>query len=89
MVFLYFVKEFERSRAFLFLQEIKKRFISQYGLTVATAIAYAMNTEFSQILSIEMKNFNDDRNVDKITQVHGQINELREIMVKNIGENLI
>lgn len=43
---LVFFQEFDRSRAFLFLSDIKRRFLSEYGLTVATAIMYGMNTEF-------------------------------------------
>uniref|UniRef100_A0A8D8G6Q1 Vesicle-associated membrane protein 7 n=1 Tax=Culex pipiens TaxID=7175 RepID=A0A8D8G6Q1_CULPI len=78
---------FERSRAFLFLTEIKKKFIQTYGLTVATAIAYAMNTEFSRTLAHEMKHYSESREVDAISQVHGQIDELKDIMVKNI-ENI-
>ncbi|XP_055585789.1 vesicle-associated membrane protein 7 [Uranotaenia lowii] len=77
---------FERARAFLFLTEIKKQFIQTYGLTVATAIAYAMNTEFSRKLASEMKRF-DSREVDAISSVHGQLDELKDIMVKNI-ENI-
>ncbi|XP_053696141.1 vesicle-associated membrane protein 7 [Sabethes cyaneus] len=78
---------FERSRAFMFLTEIKKKFIQTYGLTVATAIAYAMNTEFSRTLASEMKHYSESRNIDAISQVHGQIDELKDIMVKNI-ENI-
>jgi len=76
--------EFERARAFLFLTDIKRRFISSYGLQAATAIAYAMNTEFSRILASEMKHFSESREVDAISRVHGQIDELKDIMVKNI-----
>ncbi|XP_058443012.1 vesicle-associated membrane protein 7 [Malaya genurostris] len=78
---------FERSRAFMFLAEIKKKFIQTYGLTVATAIAYAMNTEFSRTLAFEMKHYSESRDIDAISQVHGQIGELKDIMVKNI-ENI-
>ncbi|RZF48652.1 hypothetical protein LSTR_LSTR010742 [Laodelphax striatellus] len=46
--------EFERSRAFLYLNEIKKRFRSTYGSRADTAIAYAMNSEFGPILGNEM-----------------------------------
>lgn len=76
--------EFERARAFLFLADIKQRFISTYGLQVATAIAYAMNTEFSTVLSRQMTYFSQSREVDAISRVHGQIDELKNIMVKNI-----
>lgn len=78
---------FERSRAFIFLAEIKKKFIQTYGLTVATAIAYAMNTEFSRTLAHEMKHYSESRDIDAISRVHGQIDELKDVMVKNI-ENI-
>ncbi|EDW09857.1 vesicle-associated membrane protein 7 [Drosophila mojavensis] len=76
--------EFERSRAFLFLADIKQKFIHTYGLQVATAIAYAMNTEFSKVLSQQMVYFSQSREVDTISRVHGQIDELKDIMIKNI-----
>lgn len=78
--------EFDRARAFLFLGEIQRRFLSTYGLQAATAIAYAMNTEFSGILAYEMKHFSEAKDVDAMSKVHGQIEELKDIMVKNIGE---
>lgn len=79
--------EFERSRAFIFLSEIKKKFLATYGLTAATALPYAMNTDFARVLSAEMKTCNDSREYDSISRVNGQIDELKDIMVKNI-ENI-
>lgn len=76
--------QFERGRAFLFLADIKQRFIQTYGLQVATAIAYAMNSEFSKVLAQQMAFFSQSREVDKISKVHGQIGELKDIMIKNI-----
>lgn len=78
------MQEFERSRAFLFLADIKQKFIHTYGLQVATAIAYAMNTEFSKVLSQQMVYYSQSREVDTISQVHGQIDELKNIVIKNI-----
>lgn len=76
--------EFERARSFLFLTAIKQRFVNTYGLQVATAIAYAMNYEFSRTLASEMKHYSESKDVDAIAKVHGQIDELKDIMVKNI-----
>uniref|UniRef100_D3TLF4 Vesicle-associated membrane protein 7 n=2 Tax=Glossina TaxID=44049 RepID=D3TLF4_GLOMM len=76
--------EFERARAFLFLTDIKQKFIQTYGLQVATALAFAMNTEFSKTLANQMNFFSQSREVDAISKVHGQIDELKDIMVKNI-----
>lgn len=78
-------QEFERSRAFLFLADIKQKFIHTYGLQVATAIAYAMNTEFSRVLAQQMTFFSQSVEIDAISRVHGQIDELKDIVVKNIG----
>lgn len=78
--------EFDRARAFLFLTEIKRRFLQAYGLQAATAIAYAMNTEFSGVLAYEMKHYSEATDFDAISKVHGQIDELKDIMVKNIGK---
>ncbi|VEN39865.1 unnamed protein product, partial [Callosobruchus maculatus] len=77
-------QEFERSRAFLFLNEIKRRFQSTYGSSVETAIAYAMNSEFSKVLANEMKHYSESHDVDTISKVHSELDELKNIMVKNI-----
>lgn len=58
-----------------------------YGLTVATALAFSMNSEFSKAISSEMRKCNDSKEYDSISRVHGQIDELKDIMVKNI-ENI-
>ncbi|XP_018571959.1 vesicle-associated membrane protein 7 [Anoplophora glabripennis] len=76
--------EFERSRAFLFLNEIKRRFQTTYGSNIDTAIAYAMNSEFSRVLANEMKHYSESHDVDTISKVHSELDELKNIMVKNI-----
>ena len=80
------LQEFDRTRAFLFLADIKQRFNATYGLQIATAISYAMNTEFSRVLQQQMQHFSS-RETDSITRIHGQIDELKDIMVKNIGKS--
>nr|QNH82209.1 vesicle-associated membrane protein 7 [Sogatella furcifera] len=76
--------EFERPRAFLYLNEIKKRFRSTYGSRADTAIAYAMNSEFGPILGNEMKYYSESKDIDTISRVHGELDELKDIMVHNI-----
>jgi len=76
--------EFERSRAFLFLNEIKRRFQATYGENVENAIGYAMNSEYSSVLANEMKHYSESHDVDTISKVHGELDELKNIMVKNI-----
>ena len=40
--------DFARSKAFRFLEEIKKRFVITFGKNVYTALPYAMDTEFAR-----------------------------------------
>lgn len=54
---------------------------------MATALAFSMNSEFSKAISSEMRKCNDSKEYDSISRVHGQIDELKDIMVKNI-ENI-
>ncbi|KAJ2950748.1 hypothetical protein O0L34_g9008 [Tuta absoluta] len=76
--------KFQRSRAFLFLNEIKRRFTTLFGDTAQTAIPYAMNSEFARVLATEMKHYTESRDLDTISRVHGELDELKNIMVKNI-----
>ncbi|CAG0880666.1 unnamed protein product [Cyprideis torosa] len=77
-------KDFERSRAFLFLNEIKRRFQGSYGSRAHTALPFAMNSEFSRVLANEMKHFSEAKDVDSIAKVQGELDELKHIMVQNI-----
>uniref|UniRef100_A0A182S9L1 Vesicle-associated membrane protein 7 n=1 Tax=Anopheles maculatus TaxID=74869 RepID=A0A182S9L1_9DIPT len=79
--------KFDRTRAFLYLQDINERFICMYGLSVATAITYAMNTEFARTLASQMRAMNEGQQQTEISRVNGEIDELKDIMVKNI-ENI-
>uniref|UniRef100_A0A8C4NKI8 Vesicle-associated membrane protein 7 n=1 Tax=Eptatretus burgeri TaxID=7764 RepID=A0A8C4NKI8_EPTBU len=71
--------DFERSKAFAFLTEVERRFRTTYGSRAQTALPYAMSSEFSSVLASQMRYHSD-----KITQVQGQVDELKGIMVKNI-----
>lgn len=76
--------EFDRSRAFIFLNEVKKKFQNAYGSRALTALPYAMNNEFSRVLASQMKHFSESQDVDKIMRAQGALDELKEIMVQNI-----
>ncbi|XP_046394531.1 vesicle-associated membrane protein 7 [Ischnura elegans] len=76
--------EFERSRAFLYLNEIKRRFNSTYGARAQTAIAYSMNTDFSKVLANEMKHYSESQDIDMISRVRGELDEITQILVENI-----
>jgi vesicle-associated membrane protein 7 len=47
-----------------------------------------MNTEFSRVLASEMKKCNDSKEYDSVSRVQGQLDEVKDIMVKNV-ENLM
>uniref|UniRef100_A0A224XX87 Vesicle-associated membrane protein 7 n=1 Tax=Panstrongylus lignarius TaxID=156445 RepID=A0A224XX87_9HEMI len=85
---------FERARAFMFLNDIKKKFTSMFGVRANTAIAYAMNNEFSPVLRTKIKIFTESKEFDSISKVNSELDELKNIMVRNIddiasrGENL-
>lgn len=77
--------DFQRSRAFLYLSEIKRRFMTTYGQGAQTAVAYAMNTEFGRVLANEMKYYSEsNQDIDMLCKVHGELDELKDIMVHNI-----
>lgn len=79
--------DFERSKAFLFLNEIKKRFQTQYGVRAQTALPYAMNSEFSRVIASQMRTLTDNKQQpDQLDKVQNQVNELKGIMVRNIDQ---
>ncbi|XP_070994626.1 vesicle-associated membrane protein 7-like [Oncorhynchus clarkii lewisi] len=68
--------DFERSRAFSFLGEVKKRFHVTYGSRAQTALPYAMNSEFSSTLMAQMKHHSSPPS---------EVDDLKSIMVRNIN----
>ena len=72
-----------RRLAFLFLIDIKDRFVSNYGDRAQTAIAWAMNTEFARVLKDRMEYFNDNPNADP--QRGRQIEDVKSAMLASIG----
>jgi vesicle-associated membrane protein 7 len=76
--------DFQRSTAFAFLDDVKTRFVKQYGTRAQTALPFAMDSEFSRVLSSRMKYFSEGRRGDQVTKVQDQLDELKGIMVKNI-----
>ena len=73
---------------FAFLEDIKERFLGQFGLENAQqAIAFAMNADFKDNLKNRMDFFNSeeaDRSIDNIGTVKSQIDEVKGVMVENI-----
>lgn len=71
------------------MNEIKRRFQASYASSAENAMAYAMNSEFARVLANEMKHYSESQDVDTISKVHGELDELKNIMVKNIGKLIV
>ncbi|CAG8481948.1 5159_t:CDS:2 [Ambispora leptoticha] len=75
---------FGRRIPFAFLQDIKERFLATYSKDRAnTALPYGMN-EFSKVIANRMEYFSTNPNADRIKQVHGEIEQVKDVMVHNI-----
>lgn len=56
-----------------------------FGTRALTAIPYSLDSEFSRVLANEMNHYSNSKNIDTMSRVHGELDELKKIMVKNIG----
>ncbi|CAG8452498.1 7072_t:CDS:2 [Paraglomus brasilianum] len=74
---------FQRRIPFAFLEDIKQRFKVYSKDRIDTALAYGMN-EFSKIIAERMEYYSSNPNADRIRQVHGEIEQVKDVMVHNI-----
>ena len=76
----------KRRIPFTFLEEVKSRFTAAYSRdAIQKAIAFGMNQDFSKVLSGQLTYFNTHPEADKFGALRGQIDEVKDIMVQNIG----
>ena len=75
---------FDRLVVFSFLDRVAEKFSLQYGIRANSAIAYAMNTEFSLEIADEIKRANTPQSQDKITNIQDEVEQVKGIMVANI-----
>ncbi|ONK60201.1 uncharacterized protein A4U43_C08F15460 [Asparagus officinalis] len=73
---------------FAFLEDIHGRFIKLYGRACHTALAYAMNEEFSRVLSQQMDYYSNDPNADRMNRMKGEMSQVRNVMIENIDKVL-
>ncbi|KNA07034.1 hypothetical protein SOVF_175620 [Spinacia oleracea] len=73
---------------FAFLEDIHQRFVKTYGRAVLTAQAYAMNDEFSRVLSQQMEYYSSDPNADIINRLRGEMSQVKNVMIQNIDKVL-
>lgn len=60
---------------FAFLEDIHKKFVKTYGRSILSAPAYAMNDEFSRILSQQMDYYSNDPNADRLNRLKGEMTQ--------------
>lgn len=41
---------------------------------------------FFQVLASQMKHYTESRDIDKITRLQGEVSDVKDILVKNIGK---
>ena len=74
----------KRRIPFLYLDDIKAKFQAAYGDRANTAIAFAMNSEFSRVLEERIGYFNDNPSADSFGKVKGQLEDVKGLMFDNI-----
>ncbi|URE46565.1 mRNA-decapping enzyme-like protein [Musa troglodytarum] len=70
---------------FLYLEDIHMRFMKNYGRVAHSALAYAMNDEFSRVLHQQMEFFSSNPSADTLNRARG---EIHTIMVDNVEKIL-
>ncbi|CAI0389181.1 unnamed protein product [Linum tenue] len=81
----------ERRMPFAFLEDIHGQFVRTYGRAISSAAAYAMNDEFSRVLSREMERYSNDPRADRLDRIRGEMHEvgqMRIVMINNIEKVL-
>ena len=73
----------KRRIPFLFLDDIRNRFISAYGETAQTAHAFAMSEEFGRTMQKQMEFYNSS-SADSFAQVNSKLDDVKNVMVQNI-----
>ncbi|KAL1931017.1 hypothetical protein VTP01DRAFT_10154 [Rhizomucor pusillus] len=75
---------FGRRIPFAFLQDLKDKFLGTYSKQRALhSPPYGLN-EFSRVIAKQMEYFSNNPNSDRLKQVHGEIEQVKDVMVHNI-----
>ncbi|XVE63678.1 hypothetical protein DITRI_Ditri07aG0038800 [Diplodiscus trichospermus] len=73
---------------FAFLEDIHQKFVKTYGRAIHSASAYAMNDEFSRILSQQMADFSNNQNAEKLNRLKVEMSQVKGVMIDNIEKVL-
>ncbi|KAJ3432038.1 vesicle-associated membrane protein [Anaeramoeba flamelloides] len=80
-------EDFGRRIPFLFLDQVQKKFFLQYGDEAQTAEEFEYQ-EFEEYLEKEMIEFSTNPEIDKLTKVKSQVNDLKDVLVTDIEKLL-
>jgi vesicle-associated membrane protein 7 len=67
---------------FLYLEDIQMRFMKNYGRVAHSALAYAMNDEFSRVLHQQMEFFSSNPSADTLNRLRGEVSEASTFKLK-------
>ena len=73
---------------FLFLEDIHSKFMKTYGRASQTALAYAMNDEFSRVLNQQMDYYSNNPNADQINRMKGELSQVLLLFLIQYTNNL-
>ncbi|KAL0013700.1 hypothetical protein SO802_000769 [Lithocarpus litseifolius] len=79
---------FGRRLPFAFLEDIHLKFVKTYGRAILSAPAYAMNEEFSRVLTQQMDYYTNDPNADRLNRLKGEMSQVQSVMIDNIEKVL-
>eukprot|EP01114_Cavostelium_apophysatum_P017016 TRINITY_DN4961_c0_g1_i1.p1 TRINITY_DN4961_c0_g1~~TRINITY_DN4961_c0_g1_i1.p1 ORF type:complete len:222 (+),score=51.91 TRINITY_DN4961_c0_g1_i1:136-801(+) len=81
-------EEFGRRIPFAYLEDLKGRFKVSYGDRGKTALAFAMNEDFSRVMKNLMEYYSTNPEADKLSKIRGEVDEVKNVMVQNIEKVL-
>jgi len=73
---------------YAFLFDLNNRFKATFSAKIQSAGPLAMNDTFGRVLQERMDFFSNDKSVDKISKVKGEIDDTKKVMIKNIDKVL-
>lgn len=77
-------ESFGRRIPFVFLQDIQSKILASYTKAqILHAPAYGMSA-FNKVIERQMDFYSNDKNADKLKQVQGEIDQVKDVMTHNI-----
>ena len=61
------------------------RFMKNYGRVAHSALAYAMNDEFSRVLHQQMEFFSSNPSADTLNRLRGEVSEARTFSSNSVN----